>query len=242
MVQLQHNDDAPLSQCDPHLATSFREAAPAMKPLSSALDQPLRGLLHYAFAREDRKMRSGIALLTVWMLAAPAMAQEPDWQMSIFAGQLTSNHFEDVFRPGEVDFVDSQMLGVALGRDWALNDSRWTLGLEMQVLRHFGTQDHWEVNLPLILRYHPQRPWPRSLDSLAFGVGPSYATELPEIEIRNDGDTRRSLVYWLLEAEFQVPRRGETLFLRLHHRSDAFGLLEPQAGSNAVVLGYRLSF
>ncbi|MFD2739333.1 hypothetical protein ACFSUD_07135 [Sulfitobacter aestuarii] len=171
-----------------------------------------------------------------------AGAQDADRTLSVFAGQMTSNHFEELFRPGDVDFVDSQLLGIALAQDWPLGDSRWTWGIELQLLRHFGLQDHWEANLPLILRYHPERPFSRLLESVAFGVGASFASDVPEVEIRNDGDSRHSLVYWLLEAEFTAPRAGDSLFLRLHHRSDAFGALQPEAGSNAVVVGYRWSF
>lgn len=184
----------------------------------------------------------GLILLFVIALAQPARARDEDWHLSVFAGQLTFNHFEDVIRPDKLDLADSGLAGVAIGRDWRLADSRWSIGLEAQLVRHFGLQDHWEANLPLILRYHPRRPWPASLDSFAFGIGPSYATDLPEVEIRNDGATRHSLIYWMIDARFDLPQAGDQLFLRLHHRSDAFGLLQPEAGSNAIVLGYRWSF
>lgn len=73
-------------------------------------------------------------------------------------------------------------------------------------------------------------------------TGGAHATALPQVEINNDGATRRNLIYWLFEVEFATRRPGDRVFLRLHHRSDAFGLLDPPAGSNAVVVGLRRSF
>lgn len=183
-----------------------------------------------------------LATMLAFGLAGSAFAQESDWNLSIFAGQLTANHFEEVLKPGELEFVDSQLLGLAVGYDWPLRHERWSLGFEFQVVRHFGLQQHWEANLPLILRYHPKNPWPRALDSLAFGIGGSYATRIPVVEVNNDGASRHSLIYWMAEMEFATRRPGDSVYFRIHHRSDAFGLLEPEAGSNALVFGYRRSF
>ena len=175
-------------------------------------------------------------------LATPLAAQQGAWTGAVFGGVLTSNDFEEVFQPNQIDFVDSQIAGVILGYELRLPDDRWTLGAELQVVKHFGIQTHTEINVPVVLRYHPRNPWPRPLESVAFGIGGSHATALPQVEINNDGATRRNLIYWLFEVEFTTPQPSDTVFLRLHHRSDAFGLLDPPAGSNAVVFGLRRAF
>ena len=181
-----------------------------------------------------------IALVCAW--ATPMTAQQGEWTAAVFGGVMTSNAFEEVFQPNKINFVDSQIAGVILGYELRLPDDRWTLGAEVQVAKHFGLQHHTEINLPVVLRYHPKKPWPRPLESVAFGIGGSHATALPQVEIDNDGATRRNLIYWLFEVEFATPQPRDTMFLRLHHRSDAFGLLTPSAGSNAVVFGLRRSF
>ena len=144
-------------------------------------------------------------------------AQQGEWTAAVFGGVMTSNAFEEVFQPNKINFVDSQIAGVILGYELRLPDDRWTLGAEVQVAKHFGLQHHTEINLPVVLRYHPKKPWPRPLESVAFGIGGSHATALPQVEIDNDGATRRNQIYWLFEVEFATPQPRDTMFLRLHH-------------------------
>ncbi len=157
--------------------------------------------------------------------------------MSIFAGRQVSNVWEDVFlAPGDLDWRDSGIVGVAAGRDWPVAPNL-SLGIEAQVVVHFGEQDHLELNLPVFLRYTPERL--RPLRSLAFGLGPSYASEVPEIEVQTRGGSQRALLYWAIEAEFSSPSRQATIFTRLHHRSNGFGTIGEDGGSNVIVLGLR---
>ena len=80
------------------------------------------------------------------------------------------------------------------------------------------------------------------IESFAFGLGGSHTTEVPQVEIDTNDGSRRNLIYWMLETEFQTGTPGNTLFFRIHHRSDAWGLLEPEGGSNALALGFRRVF
>lgn len=145
--------------------------------------------------------------------------------------------WEDVFiAPGDLDWRDSGIVGVALGRDWPVA-ANLSIGVEGQVVAHFGEQDHAELNLPVFLRYEPDRL--RPLRSLAFGMGPSYATDIPEIEVETRGGSQRALLYWAIEIEATSPMPETALFGRLHHRSNGFGSIADKGGSNVIVLGLR---
>jgi hypothetical protein len=41
------------------------------------------------------------------------------------------------------------------------------------------------------------------------------------------------------ELEFRHPDEDTTFILRLHHRSDAYGLFTTNSGSNALVFGLK---
>lgn len=74
---------------------------------------------------------------------------------------------------------------------------------------------------------------------MAFGLGLSYATEVPAIEVDNKGSSENTLFYWTFETEFGGRESGRSVFWRLHHRSSGFGLLGEVGGFNAMVLGVR---
>ncbi len=182
-------------------------------------------------------------LVTQFCFVASAWGESNEgWTVTVFGGVLTDSDWQYAALPWQVEFVDSQIAGVAFGREWRLRDPRWTIGFEAQAVQHFGRQDHFEFNMPGVLRYHPRNPIPSRLESLAFALGVSHASEIPQIEIDRGGASRHTLVYWMAELEFGSHRSDTTWMIRLHHRSDAFGLLEPGSGSNAIVLGVRYPF
>lgn len=112
-----------------------------------------------------------------------------------------------------------------------------------QAVRHFGEQTHWEFNaIPISLRWH-RFPWSRSVaTSAAFGLGLSYATDLPPVEVELEGETRRLLVYWMMELTAGPVDSRWAFSLRIHHRSEAYGLMGDAGGMNAVGLGLRYRF
>ncbi len=201
--------------------------------------------------RPARALRHALTVVAVAALAglpgSGASAQSaavPDgaWSWSVIAGNMTRNRANDLLRPGEYDFADNYFAGIALAFDRPIGASRWSWGGEFQVQRHFGDQTFFEFVPSATIRYHPARPLPPLLDSLAFGLGLSHTTETPRLEIDVRGDSARTLVYWLAEAAFAAGDDGRQVFLRVHHRSDAFGLLDPDSGSNAFALGLRYPF
>lgn len=118
----------------------------------------------------------------------------------------------------------------------------WALEIEGQAVKHFGEQSHWEFNLPLFARWRTF-PWnDRVPTSLAFGIGPSYATERPPAEVEMDGDSARFLLYWTAELEIGLPDSPWSGIARLHHRSSGYGVFADAGGSNALAFGIRRRF
>jgi len=78
---------------------------------------------------------------------------------------------------------------------------------------------------------------------LLVGLGPSYATDTPELEVEINEDTSRFLVFWMLELALGLPAYPHVaLITRIHHRSDAFGLIADGGGSNALAVGLKWRF
>ncbi|MCZ6637227.1 MAG: hypothetical protein O7C66_03425 [Alphaproteobacteria bacterium] len=162
--------------------------------------------------------------------------------VSIFGGWMTDNRWEEVFTPWELDFRDSALVGMAGSRRIWRYDDDISFEIEGQIIRHFGDQDHWEFNLPFIVRWETF-PWNDIIDtSVAFGLGPSYASKVPKDESAMDGESQHWLVYWVFELAMGLPETDWSGVFRLHHRSGAFGIVADKGGSNVLAVGLRRQF
>ncbi len=162
--------------------------------------------------------------------------------IAVFGGLVTDNNWEDTLAPWDLDYRESLIAGLAISHRIGRFDHRLSFEIEGQVVRHFGDQDHWEFNLPIVGRWKAFS-WDEVVDtSLAFGIGPSYASVISEVEVINGGDSQRWLVYWMAEIEVGPPDRGWSTIFRIHHRSGAFGVVADEGGSNALVIGFRQRF
>ena len=196
------------------------------------------------FGTANPKFRDFCAILALaigLLVHAPASAAGR-WRAPGFAGTMTKAEWEKIFDPGELEFAGSHLIGFALGWDRPIGDSRYSIGFEAQAVAHFGRQDHLEFNLPLVLRYTPPQPRRFRFKSVAFGIGPSHATKIPQVEIDRKGESQRDLIYWMAEVEFTRPQPDQSLYVRLHHRSDGFGYYDVNSGSTGLVLGWRKAF
>ena len=138
-------------------------------------------------------------------------------------------------------FVDSYLFTVGVVASIReRKEGALTIEAEGQVVRHFGEQTHWEFNaIPIVLRWN-RFPWSdRVSTSAAFGLGLSYATAMPPVEVELEGESHRALVYWLMELTAGPFDARWAISLRLHHRSVAYGLMGEEGGMNAVGLGLR---
>lgn len=184
------------------------------------------------------------SIFLVLLLPPSAFAEKGNLALTIYGARMSPNDWHEFFTDQSDNFVDSYLLAVALARTMTDKADNFSLEVEGQAVRHFKMQNHWEFNLLGIIRWE-KFWWDRWLDtSAAFGIGPSWATEEPEIEIENDGETDRFLVYWMTElAVAPFPRHPEVeIITRIHHRSDAFGLVADDGGSNALAIGFKYRF
>jgi hypothetical protein len=175
-----------------------------------------------------------------------ASAATPDWTATLYGARISGETgWEDiVLNPLEAEYVDAYLVAGALSRRYAdFRGGALQLEAEGQVVYDFGDQHHWEFNIvPVAVRWR-QFPWSHRLNtSAAFGLGLSYATEIPEVEAEIEGQSEQLLIYWMLEATAGPLLSPWELTLRLHHRSVAWGLMGEEGGMNAVGLGLRYSF
>ncbi len=172
-------------------------------------------------------------------------AAEEDWFVSFYAGQYSDTAFNKIIR-FDTDFEDSFVYVFSVGRQLGVWRERIGYEWEAQVGVHTGEQTHQEVNGAFTLRWLPF-PWDDFLDtSFAFGNGISYATEDPPLELREGDENRTSrwLYYFLAEWAFALPDQPQwDLFVRVHHRSSVFGLIDDiNTATNFVGLGMRYRF
>jgi hypothetical protein len=168
------------------------------------------------------------------------MAQ--DFAFAIYGGSLTENSWEQSLVPG-VEIADAMIVVVAASWTFCrLFKENVSLELEAQLGKHYGDQNHWEINLPVLgIRWH-RFPWDDYVDtSIAWGIGPSYATQIPEIELIRNDTSKNWLIHWFGDLSFGPPTANWEVLTRLQHRSDAFGALGG-GSSNALCAGLRYRF
>jgi hypothetical protein len=146
--------------------------------------------------------------------------------------------------PFGADYVESYLLVAALSRPYArFRDDALQLEAEGQLAYHFGDQDHFEINAVPVMARWKAFPWNEYVaTSVAFGLGLSYSTDLPEVEVALEGESHRTLIYWALELTAGPPTAAWAVSLRLHHRSVAWGLMGDDGGMNAIGIGVRYRF
>jgi hypothetical protein len=192
-------------------------------------------------------MRSTVLGAALCLNAASAAADnkaDGTWWWAYQTGVMTDGRASEALQPWRTEFVDYYMIGLSLGYDLPIANSNFTIGAEIQTNAHFGNQGYYElVGVPIALRYHPDNSWWGAFESFAFGLGYSHNSELSRLELDNyDGETRRNLFYWYLEVEFAELAPGDSFFMRLHHRSNAYDTVTPNGGSNALIVGFRRGF
>lgn len=178
------------------------------------------------------------------LLHSPVSA-ENRWFISLYTGEYSNTALNEIVRFNTA-FERSRVHVISIGKELGTLKDYIGYEVEGQVAWHSGKQTHAEVNGAFTLRWLPF-PWDRYLDtSFAFGNGLSYATSEPELEIRegDEEETNQLLYYILVELAFAVPRYPSwDVFVRIHHRSSVFGLIDGiSTGSNFVGLGLRYKF
>jgi hypothetical protein len=188
-----------------------------------------------------------ICALAVILIAltpfASANAQR-DWAATLYTVRLTDETLPRIVT-ADIKFEDASYVGLGLTRRIYTYRHYLDLELEGQVKKFFGDQDNWEFDLLGYIRWLPF-PWDRYLDtSFAAGAGLSYATSVPEIEVKNQGKSARLLAALSFEFTFALPRIPQWRLVAgiLHHRSGAAGAFNGvRGGSNGLGIGIRYWF
>src|SRR5256886_16673985 len=141
-----------------------------------------------------RRINLGITLVLASVLigtvlvSLPATAQEKaaeeatvetksatPWYITMVGGVYSGSQLLEI--PASLNLKDSYTFGVSVSKQFA----EWTRYMrfegELQVLKHFGEQDHWEFTGSLNLRW-VVFPWNRYIEtSVALGEGLSRSEE-----------------------------------------------------------------
>jgi hypothetical protein len=164
---------------------------------------------------------------------------------TFYVAEISSESgWEDVVaNPVGAKYIGAYLAVGALSKTYAHRfDGRLTIEWEGQVGYAFGDQTYWEFNaVPFVGRWRLN--WFEGFDTAAaFGLGLSYTTELPRIEVALEGESRQTLIYWVMELTAGPHDAPWAASLRLHHRSVAYGLMGEDGGMNALGLGMRWRF
>lgn len=154
------------------------------------------------------KMRARVSLICSALLAA-SRATASDNAVTFYVGRISSvNAWHDLLKePNQADFVDAYVAVAALSHEFGrLYDRRMSFEGEAQIGYNFGDQNHWEANVAMGPRWHTF-PWSDAVaTSVAFGLGLSLASEVPEVEIELEDESKELLVYWSMELTLGPPR------------------------------------
>jgi hypothetical protein len=194
--------------------------------------------------RHSYLLQAAALLAAVVCHGAAAAQARTDSAVFLYGGQWSANRFGEILSL-RTEF-QSSYLGV-LGASRVLRGFNEHLHLEgeVNVARHWGRQDHFEINMAASVRWK-SFPWDSVVDtSFAHGFGPSYAFDRPPIETRGDRPASRGLVFMVTEFALAPPGSGSGSwegFVRIHHRSGAYDVVSRASGSNFVTTGFRYRF
>ena len=190
-----------------------------------------------------------------WLVFAAQSARSDDsstdtrgpLSTAMYFGVLYKNFYPDILWEPE---------HLILGQDYLLAGSidyrfyKWpNLPLqfegEFDVTKHFGQAHEWEVVLAPFLRW-TSFPWNKYLyTNVRFSaLGPSYVAGHSAWELQNSGNNHGSnlLQYGSLELTFASSEHSSgEFFLKVHHRSGIYGLVNGvEGGSSYLTCGYRV--
>lgn len=189
--------------------------------------------------------RKYIILIMIQILFSAAISSAGGLAVTVYGCKLSRDSLGDTLI-GDAAYEDSYLItfAVSIKEPTLLWKDRLQIEMEGQIVKHFRSQNHWEVNaVPLLLRWLPF-PWDEYVDtSVAAGAGVSYAFEEPKMEAMNH-DSPKFLGYLMFEVGFSIKQIPNwVLVTRLHHRSGANGAIGgARDASNSVGFGIKYKF
>lgn len=175
---------------------------------------------------------------------ASAGNHERRWSFFAYGGKWSDNSITQIVRL-KTRMRNSWVWAAGVSRRVHEIAEGFLVEAEMNVARHTGFQNHFELNAAANLRWQ-RFPWNRYVKtSISYGLGPSYAFTKPPIEERPGRDHTHVHVFMPVEITLAPPERHNRSWaavLRVHHRSGAFGVVNDATGSNFIAGGLRRYF
>jgi hypothetical protein len=205
--------------------------------------------------RSPRLISVAIALTA--MLTQPAAAQSVATDTSpaergplsvgLYAGELyKSQYISILYRPQDIQLSPSYL--VAANVDYLIYKGA---GIPLQfegefdIAKRFHGADEFDIVLAPFIRW-TSFPWNRYLyTNVRLGaLGLSYTSGVSAWERQNSGNSRGSnfLQFGAMEVSFAASANARReAFVRVHHRSGVFGLInDVSGGSNYLSCGFRV--
>lgn len=197
-----------------------------------------------------KKWISGwVSVLALAMPGHVVMAEDkaPEDAIFIFGGRYTDAYFDRSFMPFSASYEDNFALGAGYQHFFAQPLSDWHVGAEVGVAFRGGVVVSGEVWAGAVARYDGFQLGENLRVSPSFTFGLSAITNSMGIEAQRAAERQADpsvLFYLAPEVSFsRVDNPDTELFLRLHHRSGAWGTLGNMGdGANAQVIGIRHRF
>lgn len=169
--------------------------------------------------------------------------------VGVYVGELSHLAFAKIIvTPWRTDLQPSYLASLNLTYV-AYRFERLPLSLEIDasVGKRFGQDHEWDFGIIPMARWR-DLPWNSFLyTNIRMGfVGASYVTGISPWERRNSGNNRgsRYLNFMVPEVTFSSgPDAPWEAFVRIHHRSGGYGLINGVGGgSNYVSVGFRAQY
>lgn len=169
-----------------------------------------------------------------------------DENIFVFGGKLQSGYFIDSFNPFTAPYESNTIIGGGYQRFLWRSPGIVSVGVETGLAARIGSPSSLEAWVGAVARFDGLpigENW-RLVPSVTFGL--SAVTDTIGAERRRaitNGENGRLLFYLSPEIALSTGKgEGPEYFLRLQHRSGAFGTLAHLDGANAPVVGVRFKF
>lgn len=193
----------------------------------------------------SRRVARAVLSAGLWLSSCAAPGERA---VTTYVGVYSMNSLpEEILPLRSIQFEDSHLVTLAYAEPFhKFWDEGGAWEWEVQGVKHWGLQDHWEFNALLAVRWS-RFPWNEHVrTSFAVGDGLSWASEIPVLEAAEHPDEAAAqlLNYVLIECTLGMPSQEAWDFVfRIHHRSGVYGLFDGvDGGSNVLALGLKFRY
>jgi hypothetical protein len=175
------------------------------------------------------------------------IAERGPFSVGFYAGELYKSEYISILdRPEDIQLSPSYLVAANVDyRIYKSADIPIQFEGEFDIAKRFHGADEFEVVLSPFVRW-TWFPWNRFLyTNVRVGaLGLSYTSGVSAWERQNSGNNRGSnfLQFGAMEVSFAAHENARSeVFVRVHHRSGVFGLINGvDGGSNYLAFGFRV--